>query len=830
MKLLNNLYMPHFGRVSARIVHTDSLEVDEFTMDDLTVNTMHMGDVTVTDETFSGYDQDIGTLQTTVGVDTTGLVGKVAALEGTVGTDTTGLVHTVAGHTTDISSLQATVTADLDQAVKTTSGVSFGSVAATGAVTGASVAATGAVTGASVAATGAVTGGSVSATGAVSGASITTTGAVTATGAVSGASVAATGAVTGASVAATGAVTGASVAATGAVTGGSVSATGAVSGASVTSTGAVSGNTLAATNGVTGASVTTPGAVTGNSMVVSYGYGGNTYTGTVSIVPFGQPYPYAMMFDASANSQKIVFQTPDAVYVTSNLDFTTSPGPALQVTGGVGAAKGFYSGSGIFRGHLSQTAWVWPTDSVPGWYYLGAYSSPNVRFIAKTDTGNDVELYYDSGWKGRHWRYAPLLSPVFHVYSMVDVPGAATNTSYNTTIGSEVAFDTGSSFYIQWMNIDALPIHQIQMKIRGPANQTAFTCILLQGDKTSTTVVRKWTPCGYVNTSAGGTFINVFDAGPTTDYNPPLVLNQAWVYTLQLVNDLLVSGSQGEFHVQCSTAWTMGWTYVDNTNYPNNTPYFVVTTRPAATFKDGVFLKASASTQLFMEHHNAISTHNLNVPTWGTGIYGNRQAIAQTWSSLTASPWFATTPTAPLWASNVSGFVWNDVCLMGGAQRGGDNETPTVLQLGTFYGWTWAFNRGDQDELHFTFQIPHNAVGPAIPHIHWSVGLGVLNQQAYWTISITGGQAHVSQQYLQSVLTPKITSIVPWTLYQTDFPALDFSNIAGYDFRPSGVFVVTLKRNSDGISDTINEDTYLMGIDFHMAFNSDAGGSLASYP
>lgn len=172
---------------------------------------------------------------------------------------------------------------------------------------------------------------------------------------------------------------------------------------------------------------------------------------------------------------------------------------------------------------------------------------------------------------------------------------------------------------------------------------------------------------------------------------------------------------------------------------------------------------------------------------------------------------------------------WEDLNLIGLARTSG-GTAPTFSQVSGTGLYSWSFSYQDDNTLYFQSQIPHSIKKVMVPHIHWCPTTTSVNNVVWemsWTITKATGSVFTSQ------VTEKVTVAAPGVAYQgvqTDFGAIDTSNIGTVDYRPSGVLLMRITRCAGtDAADTVNSNVFLNGFDLHYEIYQ-LGGSAASYP
>jgi hypothetical protein len=179
------------------------------------------------------------------------------------------------------------------------------------------------------------------------------------------------------------------------------------------------------------------------------------------------------------------------------------------------------------------------------------------------------------------------------------------------------------------------------------------------------------------------------------------------------------------------------------------------------------------------------------------------------------------------------GCVWNDYSLIGLSKGNGAN-VPSFVNLHTLGAYGWQFTKNADESLSAYFQVPHNAIGKATPHIHVTCEAnttGGVGGDSTFLISCFLYGAKASGGTYANVYNDTQTFDFGTTTAKSsrtfDFTSLDLSYISAVDYRPSGVFLVVLTHwNTPVLPGHLN----LIGWDIHYATDTAAGASLVSYP
>lgn len=177
--------------------------------------------------------------------------------------------------------------------------------------------------------------------------------------------------------------------------------------------------------------------------------------------------------------------------------------------------------------------------------------------------------------------------------------------------------------------------------------------------------------------------------------------------------------------------------------------------------------------------------------------------------------------------------VWNDLMVFPDATTKGGSNPPdwgtTFMKNagGTSKGvFLWMFAPNQEEELHFTIQIPHDyKVGSDIyPHIHWTTAAGTPSgTNVVWGLEYTliavGGTFPNTVTILTNTLIPEC-GIPTGTGQHLISP---FSPVSGTGLGISSVLVCRLFRAALGAADTFPNDVGLLGFDIH--YEQDTQGS-----
>jgi len=177
--------------------------------------------------------------------------------------------------------------------------------------------------------------------------------------------------------------------------------------------------------------------------------------------------------------------------------------------------------------------------------------------------------------------------------------------------------------------------------------------------------------------------------------------------------------------------------------------------------------------------------------------------------------------------------VWNDLMVFPDATtKGGSNppEWGTALMknaAGTSKGvYLWMFASNQEEELHFTVQLPHDyKVGTDIhPHVHWTTVAGVPSAtNVVWGLEYTlvavGGSFPNTVTILANTLIPECSPPTGTGQHLIS----PFSPVSGAGLGISSILVCRLFRATGNISDTFPNAVGLLGFDVH--YEQDTQGS-----
>jgi len=177
--------------------------------------------------------------------------------------------------------------------------------------------------------------------------------------------------------------------------------------------------------------------------------------------------------------------------------------------------------------------------------------------------------------------------------------------------------------------------------------------------------------------------------------------------------------------------------------------------------------------------------------------------------------------------------VWNDLMVFPDATtKGGSNppEWGTALMKnagGTSKGvYLWMFASNQEEELHFTVQLPHDyKVGTDIhPHVHWTTVAGIPSAtNVVWGLEYTlvavGGSFPKTVTILANSLIPECSPPASTGQHLIS----PFSPVSGAGLGISSILVCRLFRATGDVSDTFPNAVGLLGFDIH--YEQDTQGS-----
>ena len=177
--------------------------------------------------------------------------------------------------------------------------------------------------------------------------------------------------------------------------------------------------------------------------------------------------------------------------------------------------------------------------------------------------------------------------------------------------------------------------------------------------------------------------------------------------------------------------------------------------------------------------------------------------------------------------------VWNDLMVFPDATtKGGSNppEWGTAFMRnagGTSMGvYLWMFAPNQEEELHFTVQIPHDyKEGTALyPHVHWTTATGTPSgSNVVWGLEYTliavGGSFPSTVTLTTNTLVPECGT-PSGTAQHLISP---FTPVSGTGLGISSILVCRLYREVGNASDTFPNAVGLLGFDLH--YEQDTQGS-----
>lgn len=183
--------------------------------------------------------------------------------------------------------------------------------------------------------------------------------------------------------------------------------------------------------------------------------------------------------------------------------------------------------------------------------------------------------------------------------------------------------------------------------------------------------------------------------------------------------------------------------------------------------------------------------------------------------------------------------VYSDIMVFPDATTRGSSNPPTWGgQGGAFFKnngsgsqgvFLWMFDKSTEQELYFTVQIPHSyKLGTTLyPHIHWTTksgtptGTDVVWGLEYTAVAIGGTFVNTTVLTANSV----IPSITPSGTGQHLITS--FGTIPGTNLGISSILICRVFRLAGSGSDTFDNETGLLGVDFH--YQMDTDGSRTEY-
>jgi hypothetical protein len=177
--------------------------------------------------------------------------------------------------------------------------------------------------------------------------------------------------------------------------------------------------------------------------------------------------------------------------------------------------------------------------------------------------------------------------------------------------------------------------------------------------------------------------------------------------------------------------------------------------------------------------------------------------------------------------------VWNDLMVFPDATTKGGSNPPewgtTFMKNGggTSKGvYLWMFAPNQEEELHFTVQIPHDyKEGTDLhPHIHWTTVTGTPSgSNVVWgleyTVVAVGGSFPNTVTIITGTLVPECGT--PSGTGQHLISG--FSPVSGAGLGISTILVCRLYRAAGNAADTFPNDVGLLGFDIH--YEQDTQGS-----
>jgi len=180
-----------------------------------------------------------------------------------------------------------------------------------------------------------------------------------------------------------------------------------------------------------------------------------------------------------------------------------------------------------------------------------------------------------------------------------------------------------------------------------------------------------------------------------------------------------------------------------------------------------------------------------------------------------------------------SATVWNDLMVFPDATTKGGSNPPewgtTFMKNagGTSRGvYLWMFAPNQEEELHFTIQIPHNyKVGTDLhPHVHWTTVTGTPgSSNVVWGLEYT--LISVAGTFPNTVIIKTTGLIAACNPPSGTGQHLisEFPPVSGTGLGISSILVCRLFRATGDTADTFPNDVGLLGFDIH--YEQDTQGS-----
>jgi len=171
--------------------------------------------------------------------------------------------------------------------------------------------------------------------------------------------------------------------------------------------------------------------------------------------------------------------------------------------------------------------------------------------------------------------------------------------------------------------------------------------------------------------------------------------------------------------------------------------------------------------------------------------------------------------------------VWDDLMVYPDATTRGGSKDPDWAQFKNNSGsqgvFIWWFDKESEEEVYFTVQIPHsyNVGTNLFPHVHWTTSASTPSRSdvvwglEYTVIAVGGPFPNTQIIYATSVIADIVTISGTGQHLISGFTAID-----GSSFGISTVLVCRLFRAAGNGSDTFDNDTGLLGLDFHYERNT----------
>ncbi len=177
--------------------------------------------------------------------------------------------------------------------------------------------------------------------------------------------------------------------------------------------------------------------------------------------------------------------------------------------------------------------------------------------------------------------------------------------------------------------------------------------------------------------------------------------------------------------------------------------------------------------------------------------------------------------------------VWNDLMVFPDATtKGGSNppEWGTTFKRnagGTSKGvYLWMFAPNQEEELHFTVQIPHDYKegSDIFPHVHWTTASGTPSgSNVVWGLEYTLIALGGSFPYTVTILSGSVVPECGAPSGTGQHLISPFGPVNGAGLGISSILVCRLFRAAGDAADTFPNDVGLLGFDIH--YEQDTQGS-----